>query len=132
MLMVTWDKPDMPGSSEITGYSVHFRQIGGVWTMNPAGDDPLERMAMIMGLANGVEHEVQVFAMNEAGRLTVRAPRSCRAPPMEDAGGTPTPALPIFGAVALGAGLLAAGRARLHNRRQLSAVACSGSCPARW
>jgi hypothetical protein len=31
---------------------------------------------------------------------------------------TPTPALPIFGAFALGAGLLAVGRARLQRRRQ--------------
>ena len=38
------------------------------------------------------------------------------ATPMAGAMPTPTPALPVFGAIALGAGLLAAGRARLRRR----------------
>ena len=33
----------------------------------------------------------------------------------------PTPALPVFGALALGAGLVAAGRRRLRARRLLKA-----------
>jgi hypothetical protein len=125
MLTVTWDKPDLPGTSAITGYGVFYRQAGGVWSRNPVGADPLERMATIEGLANGVAHEVRVHAMNEAAGYSP-ASEIVTVTPMEGAGEEdeddpmPTPALPIFGAMALGAGLLAAGRARLRNRRALS------------
>ena len=64
----------------------------------------------ITGLENGQEYAVWVWAVGE-GEGTPSDAR--HATPMAP---TPTPALPIFGAVALGAGLLAAGRARLRRR----------------
>ena len=65
------------------------------------------------GLMNGTEYTVQVAARNEIdlGEYSDEE----MATPMA---ATPTPALPLFGAFALGAGLLAAGRARLRRREQ--------------
>ena len=65
------------------------------------------------GLMNGTEYTVQVAARNEIG-LGEPSDEEM-ATPMPT---TPTPALPLFGAFALGAGLLAVGRRRLRRRRQ--------------
>ena len=112
MLTVTWEKPDNDGGSAVTGYSVQHRQTGGGWTIvsHPA----TARMATIEGLAAAVVHEVQVAAVNAVGMGPYSEPKM--GTPM---GPIETPALPLFGAVALGAGLLAAGRARMRRRQLL-------------
>ena len=53
--------------------------------------------------------------MNAVGMGAYSASKMATPTAMDPA---PTPALPLFGAVALGAGLLAAGRARIRRRQQ--------------
>ena len=78
---------------------------------------------MITSLDNDIMYDVQVRAINEAKGKSLWSPGdeagadAARGTPMAD-GATPTPALPLFGAFALGAGLFAAGRARLRRRAQ--------------
>ena len=69
---------------------------------------------MVEGLANDVAHEVQVAAENAVGMGPYS--ESAKATPMA-MDPTETPALPFFGAVALGAGL--AGRAHMRRRQLL-------------
>ena len=64
----------------------------------------------ITGLVNGQEYAVWVWADGRDEVSDVRYATPMALTP------APTPALPIFGAVALGASLLAAGRARLRRR----------------
>lgn len=85
--------------------------------------------ATVMNLTNGVEYTVTVRAQAtgtdgnpDADRLGTAESASKKVTPMAGAGGTdpepdptPTPAVPLVGILALFAGLLAAGRARLRR-----------------
>ena len=62
-------------------------------------------------LENGMEYMLRVKAGNDVGYGP--ASDEVTATPM-----MPTPALPVFGALALGAGLVAAGRRRLRARQR--------------
>ena len=122
MLTVTWEKPNNDGGSVVTGYSVRYQQVGGTWTT--ADKTATAREATVTGLANDVEHHVQVAAMNAVGMGAYSAsvmatPMAMDPEPEPEPTPTPTPALPLFGVLALGAGLAAAGRNRLRARRLL-------------
>ena len=67
----------------------------------------------ITGLTNGTEYYVVVSSYNERSATMSAKSVEARQTPM-----MPTPALPVFGVLALGAGLVAAGRRRLRARRQ--------------
>ena len=74
----------------------------------------------IENLANGTAYAVWVNAVDEDGYGGEGSRRPVVVTPMAAAEmPTPTPALPLFGAFALGAGLLAAGRARVRRQAQL-------------
>ena len=73
----------------------------------------LDNAYTIMGLMNGTEYYVVVSSYNERSRSRSANSIQARQTPM-----MPTPALPVFGVLALGAGLVAAGRRRLRARRQ--------------
>lgn len=86
--------------------------------------------ATVMNLMNGTEYTVTVAAQATAPdgepdgqRISTAESESMKVTPMAGAGGTtpepdptPTPAVPLVGVLALFAGLLAAGRARLRRR----------------
>ncbi|MCY3821545.1 MAG: fibronectin type III domain-containing protein [Gammaproteobacteria bacterium] len=112
MLTVTWDKPDNRGSSPVTGYSVQFRQAGGVWADH--AHDGLTRETTIDGLVNGVAYRVRVAAMNDAGMGPYAEPKS--GTPWKPEEEVPTPALPFFGSVALASVLAAVGRRRMRQQ----------------
>ena len=134
-LMVSWRAPARPAGQSTTikidRYEVRWREsqtvddLAGGWLMYPPDDEKklTELKYEIPYLENDITYDVQVRAINDAKGKGNWAPgdedgnEAERATPT--AGGA-VPALPIFGAVALGAGLLAAGRARLR-RRQLHA-----------
>ena len=78
-----------------------------------------EMSATFMNLNNGMEYMVSDRAGNADGYGEWS--EAMAATPM-----MPTPALPLFGALALGAGLVAAGRARLRRRRALQAARVRG------
>ena len=69
----------------------------------------------IDGLINGTAYLVRVRAVDSAGNMGEWSDSGSGTP----MGITPTPALPLFGAFGLGAGLLAAGRARMRRQAQL-------------
>ena len=130
MLTVMWDEanPDSVATRtnlKITKYQVRYAvsqtatALRGEWMP----EKPMEVMGdatttMIDGLMNDVSYDVQVRAVNNAGGISAAwsadTPRSKGTPTAM----TPTPALPLFGAFGLGVGLLAAGRARMRQRRQ--------------
>ena len=129
MLTVSWDaaNPDESVTRTnllITKYYVQYRKSQTAVAL--AGDwmpmEPMEVMgdmttAMIEMLTNDTSYDVQVRAENNAGGKggwSSQTPRSKGTPTAM----TPTPALPLFGAFGLGVGLLAAGRARMRQRRQ--------------
>ena len=72
----------------------------------------LEHSHTIEGLENGMTYMFRVFAVDADGMMSNPSDEVSAMP------GMPTPALPLFGALALGAGLVAAGRRRLRARRQ--------------
>ena len=134
MLMVSWRPPVRAAGSatdiKLDRYEVQWRwsqtadHDSGDWEMYPPKGSMTKLTDTkydITSLENEVMYDVQVRAINEAkgkGPWSPAAP-GVRGTPM--AGGTtptptPTPALPFFGAFALGAGVLAAGRARLRRR----------------
>ena len=123
MLTVTWDEVSSVGTCtgaaspavDHCGYLIDWRAA------NQSFDNPDRQMrvtdltADIMGLMNGTEYGVIVRAYNERegkGTLSTASAEARQTPMM------PTPALPVFGVLALGAGLLAAGRRRLRAQRQ--------------
>ena len=110
MLMVSWNKPDM-GADMVTGYMVQYQQVGGAWTDHTGMME--ERMTTIGSLINGVTYNVRIAANSEAGMGPYSEPEAGTPMPVE------VPALPLFGMLALGAGLVAAGRRRLHAQRLL-------------
>ena len=129
MLMVTWS-PTYPTTGSETGlstveYHLQYRTTqtadasAGAWTPETDGGMTIMGMeeATISNLMNGTSYDVRIRAENNAGgkgeysRVT---PETRGTPGM-----MPTPALPLFGMLALGAGLVAAGRRRLHAQRLL-------------
>ena len=139
MLMASWLAPVRAGGGDpmikIDRYEVRWRwsqtadQPTGDFTYYPPATDKTTKLKAMMytidGLDNNVSYDVQVRAINDAKGEGPWSPvePGLRATPTAG-GATPTPALPFFGAFALGAGVLAAGRARLRRRtqRQLTPV----------
>jgi hypothetical protein len=135
MLTVAWDAPTSAGSTKlmIDGYQVQWRlsqtadeQVGD-WEKYPSNTDFTKTPDMldmtayeIADLVNGVSYDVQVRTVNDAKAKSLWGPDEpgIRGTPSAD-GATPTPALPLFGILGLGAGLVAAGRRRLRRRQQL-------------
>lgn len=116
MLMVEWEDP-LPGHDDlmIKEYMVEFsKKEKSGYMMWP--HKPTEPMVTITGLDNDTMYYVRIKAMNDAGGMSADWSKPVSGTPSADA--MPTPALPVFGAFALGAGLLAAGRARLRRREQ--------------
>ena len=113
MLMVSWAEP--ASHKSITHYLVDYR------TASAAGWDematPMNVTAMeytIDGLINGTAYLVRVRAVDSAGAMGEWSDSGSGTPMGMP---TPTPALPLFGAFGLGAGLLAVGRARMRRRQ---------------
>jgi hypothetical protein len=114
-ILAEWTEADGRGV-DITGYDVMYRTTGTAYKPWPHGS--ALRMAELTGLKNATEYEIRVRAKSVGGDGGWSPEK--KATPMAGAGTpTPTPALPVFGAFALGAGLLAAGRRRLRRRQQL-------------
>ena len=112
MIMATWDEADTDRDFPLTGYELKITpKDGNTNTMNIG----VMEAYTFENLMNGTEYTVKVAARNEIALGDYSDEE--KATPMADA--TPTPALPVFGAFALGAGLLAAGRRRLRRRQQL-------------
>ena len=118
-LMVTWDAVASVGTCADAavgarcGYLVEWRAA------HQSFDNPDRQMtvrdklsATIPNLMNGTEYGVIVSSMNEKTRQSDPSIEARQTPMM------PTPALPVFGVLALGAGLVAAGRRRLRAQRQ--------------
>jgi hypothetical protein len=120
-IMAMWAEATDNGSP-VTGYEVQHREMGKDWpTTGARSGSTMDTSTMwtVSNLKNGTEYDVRVRAYShgaadDAGWSDVES-----AIPSEDAAMTPTPALPIFGAFALGAGLLAAGRRRMKQQRLL-------------
>lgn len=119
-LILTWDRHPTPGASglEIAGYMIEY---------SPKKDFSADKLmievgavnrAVIANLMNGMTYYIRMKAENDAGGMSANWSEAVMGTPMAGAMPTPTPALPLFGAFALGAGLLAAGRARLRRREQ--------------
>ena len=134
MLMVSWRPPVRAAGSatdiKLDRYEVQWRwsqtadHDAGDWEMYPPKGSMTKLTDTdydITSLENGVMYDVQVRAINEAkgkGPWSPAEPGVRGTPIADGTMPTPTPALPFFGAFALGAGLLAAGRARLRRREQ--------------
>ena len=110
MIMASWDPADTHDDFPLTGYQLMITPKGGNSDIMNIG---VMTEYTFEGLMNGTEYTVQVAARNEIG-LGDYSDKEMAMP----MAATPTPALPLFGAFALGAGLLAAGRARLRRREQ--------------
>ena len=106
-----WDEGDGNGV-DITHYVVEYSDDDGKEWETVSGSIT-DTMAMIPNLMNGTEYSVRVSANNGTAGATSEV---VKATPTD--GATPTPALPLFGVIGLGAGLLAAGRTRLRRRAQ--------------
>ena len=104
MLTVSWDAVESADSYKVSWTG------GGV----SSSATTMEMSYDIMGLANGTAYMVTVMAM--AGDMEGPASAAVSGTPMPS---EPVPALPLFGMLALGAGLVAAGRRRLHAQRLL-------------
>lgn len=125
MIMAEWDPVSDPIG--IHHYKVTTTAAGGFSLI--MGTDGNVTMHTVMNLTNGIEYTIKVaaVAMNQDGSADADGdgtperlgPDSDakKATPMAGAGGdmTVTPALPLFGILALFGGLLAAGRARLRR-----------------
>ncbi len=118
-LMVEWERHPTPGATglEISGYMIEYSTMEDFSSDAKSIEVGAVMMATIANLTNGTEYWVRLKAKNDAGGMSANWSMAQSATPSADA--MPTPALPVFGAVALGAGLLAAGRARLRRRAQL-------------
>ena len=75
----------------------------------------LEHEHTVDGLENGTQYMFRVYAVDADGMMSDPSDEVSTTPMV------PTPALPVFGALVLGAGLVAAGRRRLRARRLLNA-----------
>jgi hypothetical protein len=107
------------GVEEATGYTVQWR------TASQSYDSSREHSGFyayrsgelvlshtVEDLENGMDYMFRVMAMGDGGMMSGPSDEVSAMPMM------PTPALPVFGALVLGAGLVAAGRRRLRARRQ--------------
>jgi hypothetical protein len=132
-IMVEWMAPD-DGGSPITGYMVSRMAQGSTESINASvGADMM--MHTFMDVPAGM-HSVTVTAMNAQGAgmksdaMMVEVMGADPTPPdptppdptppdPTPPDPTPTPALPLFGVLALGGGLLAIGRRHLQQQRLL-------------
>ena len=121
-LMVEWREPATGASRlAITKYQVEFSQskafspASAVLRLAP---EPTTTMATISNLTNGTMYYVRIRAVNSQGGMSAWSTVTDSTAGMPSADAMPTPALPVFGAIALGAGLVAAGRRRLRSRRR--------------
>ena len=65
-LVAEWPAPSHDGGSAITGYQLRYSTDGTTWT-EVSGTVTGKRWAVIDGLTNGDEYQVQTRALNEAG-----------------------------------------------------------------
>ena len=139
--MVSWTAPH-PGGLDQTDvknatYDLQYREsetttsVPGDW-MPELPEMPMSVKAdmtttTIEDLENGVMYDVRVRAVNTAGGKGAYSRQTSDSSGMPSADATttttptptPTPALPLFGILGLGAGLVAAGRRRLRRRQAL-------------
>ncbi len=118
ILTVSWTEPASERS--IVYYEVRYKAVDAT-TWEPENPMAVTAMAtQIKDLTNGTAYLAQVRAVDSAGAIGEWSePGSGTPKAMEEEEGEepmPTPALPVFGALALGAGLLAAGWARTRYR----------------
>ena len=104
------------GADMVTGYTVQYRQSGGSWS---DVDAMMTREVTIDGLVNGVEYGVRIVARGEGDMMGEYSAEMMATPMAPEEPVEPVPALPLFGAIALSAGLVAAGRRRLRAQRLL-------------
>jgi hypothetical protein len=113
MLKVSWTEP--ASEKSITHYQVDYRTASAKkWMEKPINVTELNYT--ISGLINDTAYVVRVRAVDGADNIGAWSDNGSGTPmgmPM------PTPALPLFGAFGLGAGLLAVGRARMRRQAQL-------------
>ena len=118
MLMVSWTEP--ASEKSIALYHVDYRSASATkWMEKPINVTALNYT--IEGVINETVYLVRVRAVDGAGNMGNWSDNGSATPmamPMPKPP-VPTPALPLFGAFALGAGLLAAGRARMRRQAQL-------------
>lgn len=119
MIMAMWDEATDNGSP-VTGYEVQYKMSDEADSKYKTSREGSMKNTStewtISNLMNDKEYTVRVRAcsLNMCGDWSDEED----ATPM--AGAMPTPALPIFGAFALGVGLVAAGRRRLRRQRLLN------------
>ena len=106
MVTVSWDA--VAGASK---YMVEWRTAAQTYGAADRQAEATGTTHAISMLENGTEYMIRVKAGNGAGYGPASA--EVKATPV-----MPTPALPVFGALALGAGLVAAGRRRLRARQR--------------
>ena len=113
MLKVSWTEP--ASEKSITHYQVDYKTASAKkWMDKPINVTELNYP--ISGLINDTAYVVRVRAVDGADNIGAWSDNGSGTPmgmPM------PTPALPLFGAFGLGAGLLAVGRARMRRQAQL-------------
>ena len=113
MLKVSWTEP--ASEKSITHYQVDYKTASAKkWMEKPINVTELNYT--ISGLINDTAYVVRVRAVDGADNIGAWSDNGSGTPtgmPM------PTPALPLFGAFGLGAGLLAVGRARMRRQAQL-------------
>ena len=112
MLMVSWTEPASERS--ITHYLLDYKTASATtWMTKPMNVTAMDYT--IKSLINDTAYLVRVRAVDSAGAMSPWSNNGGGTPK----GGmpTPTPALPLFGAFGLGAGLLAVGRARMRRRQ---------------
>ena len=115
MLMVSWAEP--ASEKSITHYQVDYKTASAAkWMAKAVNVTALEYT--IDGLVNETPYLVRVRAVDSAGAMGEWSDSGSGTPMAmeEPEEPMPTPALPIFGALALGLGLVAAGRRRLRRR----------------
>ena len=102
-----------------TGYRVQWRTSSQSYDPSRQEDGFYEYRTgdlalshVVDDLENGMEYMFRVIAMGDDDMMSAPSDEVSAMPMM------PTPALPVFGVLALGAGLVAAGRRRLRARRQ--------------
>jgi len=80
-ITVTWGMPADTGGTNITGYQVRYRVIGGGWTSwTTVGGGASATSYTLTGLTNGTGYEIAVRAVNAVG---AGASDSVEATPME-------------------------------------------------
>ena len=114
ILTVSWTEPASERS--IVYYEVRYKAVDAT-TWEPENPMAVTAMAtQIKDLTNGTAYLAQVRAVDSAGAIGEWSePGSGTPKAMEEEEGEepmPTPALPVFSVLALGAGVLAAGWAR--------------------